>query len=72
MTHSQKIEYAKSDLAAQHNLLMSEHNIIIGIKRIAPKRYQIIENFELKKNYGSRRAARKYIKRLWNLKNNAL
>ncbi len=72
MTHSEKIAYSKSDLAAQQNILMSEHNIIIGIKRVAPKNYQLIQNYEIKKHYRSRRAARMYIKRLCNLKNNAL
>jgi hypothetical protein len=62
-THAEKIEYAKTDLAYQMNLLQSE-GVLVTIKRIGKRRYQVEQNFEIVKEYKLRRSARMFVKKL--------
>lgn len=64
LSHSEKIFYAKSDLAYNLNLLDREYGILATIKRVHSKCYQVAENFEVTKEYKRRASARAYIKRL--------
>jgi len=63
LTQREKIEYAKSDLAYHLNLFQSE-GLLVVIKRIGKRRYQVVQNFEIVKEYKVRRSARIYIKKL--------
>ena len=60
MTHSEKIQYAKTDLAYWCNLLQSEYDIMVAIKKVGAKNFQVLQNFEIVKQYRARRSARLY------------
>lgn len=69
-THSQKIEYAKSDIATWLNMLSTEFDIMASIKQVGKETYQVVIDFEVVETFKQRRSARKYIQRLLNQKIN--
>jgi hypothetical protein len=64
MTHSEKIFYAKSDLAYWSNMLQNEYDTIVSIVRLSDKCYQVVSNYQVVKEYKSRRSARMRIKKI--------
>lgn len=47
---------------------LDKEGIVTCINRVGPKRYQMIEGFEVKKEYRQRASCNRYITRLYNTK----
>ena len=63
MTHSEKIKAAKRHLAGAQGLLQ-EMGVLVTIHRSGKGVYQVINNFEIAKEYKTRRSARHYVLRM--------
>lgn len=63
LTHSEKIRRAKQEHAHDLNQLQ-EGGMLVTIKKIGKRNFQVVQNFEVLKEYRLRRSARVFVKKI--------